>query len=700
MMRRPLLGLVGALALTACGKSAPAATEILWDRWGVPHIYAANDAEAFRGFGYAQAAAHADLLLKLYGEARGRSAEYWGEANLPGDRFVRTMGVPARAAEWYATMDPAFRANLDAFAAGINQYAERYPDRIADSVKVVLPVTAQDAIAHGQRVIYFLFMFFGQVDVPATLTNTRPGSNMWAVGPARSATGNPLLLGNPHLPWTDLYLFFEAHQVTPDRSLYGVSLVGVPTLVLGFNDFIAWSHTVNTQDGADVYRVPKQGTGYRHDGAELAFSTRAETISVKRPDGSLRIDTITVKETVHGPVISEDAQAALAVRVAGLDDPGAVVQWWRMGGAKNMTEFESLIRPIHVPFFNIMAAGQDGNILYFFGGKTPRRPDGDAAHWAAPVPGDSGALVWTEYFRYEELPRLRNPASGWLQNANDPPWTATWPLAFDPDTFPAYMAPRRMGFRAQQSALLQLADSSVTLDEMVEAKHSTRMALADRVLEELIAAAEREGDADAKRAAEVLARWDRHADAESRGAVLFSRWVRHWYRATRGQGFASPWRLDSALTTPAGLANPSDAVRTLSTAAREVVKDYGALDVPYGDVMRLRYGGKDLPGNGAPGDPLGVFRVAGYAPDADGKFRIVEGDTYYQAVELSKPVRAKVLLAYGNATQPGSKYIGDQLELFAAKQMRDAWLTRADIEANLDAREELPPATSAGPGDR
>ncbi|MHB1328409.1 MAG: penicillin acylase family protein, partial [Gemmatimonadales bacterium] len=264
MTRSTLLGLMGILTLTAC-KSGPATTEILWDRWGVPHIYAANDAEAFRGFGYAQAAAHGNLLLKLYAEARGRSAEYWGEANLPSDRFVRTMGVPARAAEWYTAMDPTFQANLDAFAAGINQYAERYPDRIADSVKVVLPVTAQDVIAHGQRVIHFLFMFFGQVDLPATMANGAPGSNMWAVAPSRSASGNPLLLGNPHLPWTDLYLFFEAHQVTPDRNLYGVSLIGIPTINIGFNDFVAWSHTVNTQDGADVYRVPKQGQGYRLD---------------------------------------------------------------------------------------------------------------------------------------------------------------------------------------------------------------------------------------------------------------------------------------------------------------------------------------------------------------------------------------------------------------------------------------------------
>jgi len=418
-------------------------------------------------------------------------------------------------------------------------------------------------------------------------------------------------------------------------------------------------------------------------------------LHVKASDGSMRTDTLVIRSTVHGPLISEDTESTLAVRVAGLDDPGALAQWWDMGGARNSADFEAIIRRINVPFFNVMAAGQDGTILYFFGGKTPRRPHGDFTYWRSPVPGDSSALIWDDHLGYDELPHLRNPATGWLQNANDPPWTVTWPMAFDPEQYPAYLSPRGMGLRAQQSALLQLADSSFTLDELVAAKHSTRVLLADRVLDELVRAAEG-GDEVAQRAARVLAKWDRTVDAESRGAVLFLAWVHHWTRG--GPAFARPWQADSALSTPAGLARPADAVAALRTAAAEVERAYGSLEVPYGEVMRLRYGGKDLPGNG--GDDGGLFRVANYIPDTDGKYRIVGGDTYYQAVELGRPVRAKVLLAYGNATQPGSKYIGDQLELFAAKGMRDAWRDRREIEANLDLREELPPATSARSGGR
>lgn len=687
-MKRLLVGLT--LAAGCAGPEAPTKTEILWDTWGVPHIYATNDVEAFKAFGYAQAAAHGNLVLKLYGEARGRASEYWGEANLRTDRFVRTMGIPGRAAQWYQQVNPAYRANLDAFAAGFNQYAAQHPDRIVDSVKVVLPVTAQDALAHGQRVINFLFMFFGQADLPETMNNDAPpGSNMWAISPQRSATGNALLLGNPHLLWKDLYLFFEAHLVTGDRNFYGTTLVGMPTPAIGFNDFVGWSHTVNTQDGVDVYRLVKQGAGYRYDGAEQPFVSRTELIPVKGAGGTIRTDTLLVKESIQGPVFSEDATTALAVRVAGLDDPNAWDQWWKMGAAKSMAEFEGVVKEIHVPFFNVMAASQDGHIYYFFGGKTPKRSRGDFGYWSGPVRGDSSALVWSEMLPYQELPHLMDPVTGWFQNANDPPWTVSFPLIFNPDSFAAYVSPRGMSFRPQQSASMQLADSSVTLEELIEYKHSTRMGLADRLLPELLDAARTRGDADAKRAAEVLEKWDRSADASSRGTVLFQNWVLALFKASKGNIFARPWRPDSALTTPAGLANPAQAAEALSLATKETEKSVGALDRPYGDVMRLRSGQYDFPSNGASGDPFGVFRVADYAPDKDGKFTNIGGDTYYQAVEFSKPVRAKVLTAYGNSTQPGSKHIGDQLELYSKKAMRDAWRTRKEIEANLELREAI-----------
>lgn len=114
---------------------------------------------------------------------------------------------------------------------------------------------------------------------------------------------------------------------------------------------------------------------------------------------------------------------------------------------------------------------------------------------------------------------------------------------------------------------------------------------------------------------------------------------------------------------------------------------YGALDVPWGDVHRIRYAGKDLPANGGSGGLLGIFRVLGFAPEEDGKFRVVAGDSYVAAIEFADPVRAQVLLSYGNASQADSAHRGDQLELLARKELRPAWRTRAEIEAHLERKD-------------
>ena len=115
-------------------------TEILWDTFGVPHIFAHDPRGLFYASGWAQMHNHGDLLLRLYGQARGRAAEYWGPSYADSDRWVRTMGIPARADEWEQLQGPVFHSYLEAFTEGINDYARQHPDQIDDGVEVVLPV--------------------------------------------------------------------------------------------------------------------------------------------------------------------------------------------------------------------------------------------------------------------------------------------------------------------------------------------------------------------------------------------------------------------------------------------------------------------------------------------------------------------------------------------------------------------------------
>ncbi len=207
-----ILALLLASSCFAAGK-----TEILWDQYGVPHIFAADRESMFHAHGYAQMQNQANLLLRLYGESRGRAAEYWGgTANLELDRWVQLNGVPERAKAWYDAQDPTFRKYLDAFAAGINDFGKAHPDSIDPKYRVVLPVSGVDVIEHSLRAVHYMYM--ASMDrmhreVNAMLRNTTvaqlklseqdqvPGSNTWTVGPSLSASGKAMLLINPHLSW-------------------------------------------------------------------------------------------------------------------------------------------------------------------------------------------------------------------------------------------------------------------------------------------------------------------------------------------------------------------------------------------------------------------------------------------------------------------------------------------------------------------
>jgi acyl-homoserine-lactone acylase len=665
-------------------------TEILWDKWGVPHIFAKDADGLFYAFGWAQMQSHGDLILRLYGRARGRAAEYWGQEYIESDRWVRTMGVPERARRWYEAQPPYFRRYLDAFADGINKYARQHSERLSDDLKVVLPVSAIDVIAHAQHVINFTFVANPRNIAAVARDWNEAGSNAWAIAPGKSENGHAMLLANPHLPWFSLYLFYEAQLHAPGINVYGATLVGFPVMGIAFNDHLGWTHTVNTYDGADHYELTLKDGGYRWNSGIRRFTTTEQTIRVKQSDGTYRDEKLLIKASVHGPLVMEKNGKAIVQRVAGLDRPGLLHQWWKMGQARNLREFELAMKQLQIPMFNVIYADRNGHIMYLFNGMVPIRSKGDSEYWEDTVPGDTAETLWTRIHPYNDLPRIIDPPSHWLQNANDPPWTTTFPPALNPNRFPAYMSPRFMSFRAQRSARMILEDDQISFEEMIRYKYSTRVELADRILNDLIQSARREGSETAMRAADVLERWDRQTEANSRGAALFILWTREMglLDGDADNVFAIPWNEKSPLTTPAGLASPDKAAATLISVATKLQKQFGSFDVAWGELARLQYGKADFPGNGG-SDRLGIFRVIEYSPESDGHLRSVSGDSYVAAIEFSKPVRARVLLGYGNSSQPNSPHRGDQLELSAKKELRPAWRTRAEIEANLESREVL-----------
>jgi len=691
--------------------AAPAPTlrnEVVWDTYGVPHVYGTSTAAVFHGYGYAQAQSHGDEILRLYGESRGRGAEYWGETYEATAIWVLTNGVPARARVWYDAQEPAFRANLDAFAKGMNDYAAAHAEALDPEVRVVLPVTGVDVVAHAHRLMNYVYVaspnLGGEGEAPVVDANGRPvdtgytgedGSNTWAVSAKKTASGHTLLLQNPHLGWdVNYFTYYEAHLVGPDFELYGATQIGLPVIRFAFSQQMGISNTVNGMMGSTTYRLTLRDQGYVYDGKVLPFEVARTAYKVRRADGSVVERPLDIRSTVHGPVFTRKDGVTVALRVAGLDRPGMLHQYFDMVTAKSYEAFTAAMKRLQVPTFNISYADRNGNIEYIFNGIAPKRASGDFAFWRGLVPGDSSEYLWTDVHPYEELPRVTNPRAGFVQNTNDPPWFPSWPTEIQPDDYPPYLAPLAAESMRAQNALSMMADNNqLTLEKFMQLKLSTRSLLADRTLPDLLAAAKSDTSADMRAAVTLLTDWDHVYSAENRAGLLFEEWARLF----AGPGFTGlanykvPFDPANATSTPAGIKDPAAAVKMLRQAIVATRQKYGALDRVFGEVSRFKLGDVDVPGDGHVGG-LGPFRVITWGPlGPDGKRYPQHGETWIGMIEFSTPLRAYGLMSYGNSRQKGTRHRSDQLTHLSKHEFRELWLQRAQVEAHLEERTELQP---------
>lgn len=666
--------------------------EIIWDEYSVPHIHACDLPALFYGFGWAQARAHANLLLRLYGESRGCAAEYWGESYLKSDRWVRMMGIPAVGRKWLELQSKHFLELLEAFAAGVNASVDQAVNRLDDDLRRVLPVRVTDILCHSNRFVHFR-MLTSQLrlrqilGVPALLHDD--GSNAWAIAPRRSSTGNALLGTNPHLRWSDVCTFFEAHLLAPGIEQYGATQVGFPVLRYSFNRSAGFAQTVNPIAATDLYRLPLSDTGYLYDGKPRPFDVRGERIFVRRTGGAATVETLEVRTSVHGPVIWNGKNRVIAVRVAGLDRARMLEQYWHMGNASCLAEFQSALRLCQIPLYNSIYADIHGDIFYSYGGTVPRRP-ATVPFQRGILAGSSAETLWSDIHGFDELPSVANPPAGFLQNTNDAPWSCTFPPVLDSHSFPAYFPPLLLSFRTQQSLRLLSERSRWSLEDLCELKHCTCVEMGMRLREDLVCLAEDSGSAVAARCARILAGWDLTTNAASRGAVLFHAFARRFAgpEFRDHKAFREPFDPARPLCTPCGIRDPHAALKMLEDAAGEVEAKHGALDVPWGQVFRFRVAGLDLPGNGGFGN-MGTLRTITYHTEGEQAGSAYHGDSYVCCVEFGRPLRAFSLVGYGNWSQPDSPHRTGQLHFMQTNTLRPTLLDRAAVEGNCTSREWL-----------
>ena len=487
----------------------------------------------------------------------------------------------------------------------MNDYAAAHADAIDPAVRVVLPVTGVDVVAHAHRLMNFVYVASPNLGGEGDAPRGRPGASKatparTARTPGRSPARRPpaastMLLQNPHLSWRPTTSpITRLTSSAPDFEVYGATQIGLPIIRFAFNQQMGISNTVNSMLGATTYKLTLKDGGYVFDGKVRPFEVKTASYKLRQADGSVVDKPLEIKTTIHGPVFERADGTVTALRVAGLDRPGMLHQYFDMVTAKNYAAFTAAMKRLQVPTFNISYADRDGNIEYIFNGIAPKRKSGDIAFWRGLVPGDSSEYLWTDVHPYEDLPRVTNPPAGFIQNTNDPPWFPSWPTSIKASDYPSYIAPQGPESMRAQNALKMIAENDkITFEKFVELKLSTRSLLADRTLPDLLAAAKADPSAEMQAAVKLLSEWDHIYSKDNRAgpavrgmgaAVCRQRFHR------RQTNYAVPFDGAKATSTPSGIKDPAAAVKMLRQAIAATKTKYGALDRVFGDVSRFKLG--------------------------------------------------------------------------------------------------------------
>jgi acyl-homoserine-lactone acylase len=695
--------------------------ELLWDTWGIPHIYAKTDSQLMYGLAWAQMHNHGNKILELYGESSGKAAELGGRDYLKSDRALWTMRIPQMAEAQYAALSSEEQIQIAAFAHGINDYAKQNPDLLDETFLPLLPLDGLDIVRRMTTTLSSHYLggnFFtggleqliqqytqadDQTAKVTNLTQVNPAilglaSNAWVIGPGKSNSNSPLLLSNTHLPWPTLpdmehFLWHEAHLVGDDIDVYGVGLLAMPAITIGFNDKKAWTITDTALDVFDIYELELDAEGYIFDGTRVPFDERQVRLRIKESDGSFSEENLLTRRSVHGPVIYANEKKALAIKYV-MSDRIAGPELWEIARADTVEEFNKALSTQNLMPLNVLYADSSGNTFYTISGTVPDRSSIEYDSRTI-LPGTRSANLWQGALPFSQKVHVKNPASNVLQNTNEPPWTISYPQPLAPINYPNDWPQPKVSLRTLSSLRLLNSREIFSLDTLISDKFSTYSILAERVLDDLIQASSKANDDPLlAEAVDLLSAWDRNFDAKNTEAVLFAFWAMEIQPEIMNSTpipesfYAIPTDPSQPLVTPSGIADPAAAAIALQKAATTVKHVFGQLAVPWGEFSRLRQDGYDLSASGAPAS-FGMFSINYAIPQDDGVLTTIQGDTWVFAVDFDRPNEAKALLTYSNATQPSSTHKSDQLELFANKQLRPVWRTLEDIENNLEKREIL-----------
>ncbi|MEO0339688.1 MAG: penicillin acylase family protein [Bacteroidota bacterium] len=480
---------------------------------------------------------------------------------------------------------------------------------------------------------------------------------------------------NSHQPLEGWYSWYEAHLISDEGlNILGGTFPGGVTIFHGVNEHLGWAHTVNHVDLSDVYQLemhPENPLQYRYDDQWLTLDEKVYRAKLNLFAGIKIPIKRKVYQSIYGPTFKTD-QSFFAWRYVVAQDIRAVEQWYRMNKAKNFEQFKAALEMQAIPSTNIVYADRNDNIFFISNAKVPVRDTNYV--WREVVPGNTSATLWDSYYPLDSLPQVLNPASGYVYNTNNTPFSSSSetfnPAEKDLNFTMSYQRPDMENSRSIRfQELIEQYDSlsyedfkRIKFDRQYGDEIQTREMLNLDILFHI----EAQQYPEYADLIEKLSTWNRQFDIENTTAPLFIYMVQKLIGDLRDQDRYC-WRCTIA---------EEDIIKVLAKTKDYFIEKYGGYEVALGDFQRHTRGEISLPLGGGP-DVLAAMHSQ---EQEDGTFRGMAGESYIELVRFSdEGVEIETVHAYGSSAEPDSPHYTDQMELFVKQQLKPMTLDKNKV---------------------
>lgn len=541
---------------------------VIRDEIGVPHIKTETDADLYRAQGYVQAQDRLFQMDLSRRQASGQLAEVIGADAVDTDKFFRTFSLRDAAEKSWSGYDEEAQQVLEWFAEGVNAYIDEAKKNNDLSYEFALlgyePTewTPVDSLTIGKFMAYDLGGHWNTLAVrhwalnefpedkaaelfinypenaPAILAANKQqpvqvagefdasvippefnGSNNWVVSGDKTTSGKPLLADDPHLGLSTPSIWYQMHLESPKQNVSGVIFAGVPGIILGHNEKVAWGVTNVGPDVQDLYIEtpnPEDPTQFEYEGKWEKAEVRKEPIKIK----DKKTEDFEVLVTRHGPVVSnilyddEDPGAVFSMQWTALEPTLELQAVLNFNKASNWAEFELALEDFQAPAQNFVFASTDGTIAYKANGRIPIRKTGDGQ---LPVPGNSAEYGWEGYVPFDELPRSVNPKNGFIATANNE--------VID-DSYPYHITDFwAQPYRYERIAEVLEASDKLTAEDMMNLQMDQKNLYAAEFLKDMISTVHNNTD-DYDEVLALLEKWDQVDDKDQGAPLVFHTWIK------------------------------------------------------------------------------------------------------------------------------------------------------------------------------